>query len=84
MDCAFCNGNLGQKTILGVCGLSKANAVGLAELGYNKAYVMLGQFLLFRKEDEFFIEWLKELLPITNENALHCCSCIRDWCTLHL
>jgi len=84
MECPFCNGNLGGKTILGVCGISKQNALSLAERGYTKAYILLGQFLLFRKEEEFFIEWLKELLIIADEDALHCYSCMRDWCTLHL
>lgn len=86
MECPFCSGsgNLAEKTIRNTCGISKNFALTLVELGYNKAYVLLGQFLLFRKEEEFFMDWLMEKGDISEEDALHCCSCIRDWCRINL
>jgi hypothetical protein len=83
-ECPFCLGNLGQRTVMGVCGISKRLAISLAELGYNKAYILLAQFLMFRTEDEFFIEWLRGINEINDEDAQRCSSCIRYWCTIHL
>jgi hypothetical protein len=84
MTCPFCSGRLSEKYNINVCGLSTQFSVNLAELGYTQAYVLLGQYLLFRKEDLYFIEWLKEKGKISNEDALRCCNCISEWCRIHL
>ena len=45
-----------------------------------QAYVILGQFLVLKKNQELFIEWLKETCQANAKQAKDCCSCLTEWC----
>lgn len=46
----------------------------------SKAYVILGQFLVLKKNQELFVEWLKETCQANAKQAKDCCSCLTEWC----
>lgn len=50
----------------------------------SQAYVVLGQFLLLRKDQELFAEWLKTTTQANVRQAGSCAQCLRDWCDAFL
>lgn len=56
----------------------------LEEKGFDKAYVVLGQFLVLKKDDELFREWLKDTCGANAKQARDCQSCLREWCDAFL
>ncbi|XP_005431450.2 barrier-to-autointegration factor, partial [Geospiza fortis] len=56
------------------------NALGrkLEEKGFDKAYVVLGQFLVLRKDEELFREWLKETCGANAKQSRDCSGCLRE------
>ncbi len=47
---------------------------------FFQAYVVLGQFLLLKKNRDLFIDWLKDLAGANNKQASDCYQCLNDWC----
>ena len=45
-----------------------------------QAYVVLGQFLVLKKDKEMFVEWLKDTVSATDKYANDCYSCLKEWC----
>ncbi|XP_022244445.1 barrier-to-autointegration factor-like [Limulus polyphemus] len=52
----------------------------LGNKGYDKAYVVLGQFLVLKKSKELFIDWLKDAAGANSKQASDCYQCLHDWC----
>uniref|UniRef100_A0A8C8BV52 Barrier-to-autointegration factor n=1 Tax=Oncorhynchus tshawytscha TaxID=74940 RepID=A0A8C8BV52_ONCTS len=48
------------------------------------AFVVLGQFLLLRKDGELFAEWLKVTSGANTRNAASCSQCLNEWCDVFL
>jgi len=42
--------------------------------------VVLGQFLLLKKNEEDFECWLKDTIKANSKQASDCYQCLRDWC----
>jgi hypothetical protein len=56
--------------------------------GFDKAYVVLGQFLLLKKNKDLFVEWIKDLAG-ANTKQVSTCRCVSiiffcDYLTLRL
>lgn len=49
-----------------------------------QAYVVLGQFLLLKKDTEMFTEWLKDASGANSRQAGSCTQCLREWCDAFL
>jgi len=49
-----------------------------------QAYVVLGQFLLLKKNQEDFESWLKDTINANRKQANDCYTCLRDWCSAFL
>ena len=45
-----------------------------------QAYVVLGQFLVFRKDEELFMEWLKDSTGANKKQQADCFGCLKEWC----
>jgi len=56
----------------------------LKKEGYDKAYVVLGQFLLLKKNQEDFEDWLKEITQANKKQSGDCYQCLKDWCDAFL
>ena len=52
--------------------------------GYDKAYVLLGQYLVVKKNKVLFIGWLKDYAGATHTQATKCHEALRDWCEVFL
>ena len=45
-----------------------------------QAYVVLGQFLVLKKNKELFVDWLKDTASANSKQAGDCYQCLSDWC----
>ncbi|XP_072490623.1 barrier-to-autointegration factor-like protein [Notamacropus eugenii] len=72
---------IGEKCVAFVDGVDKDLAVRLIESGFEKAYVLLGQFLLMHKKEDDFQMWLMLAFGATRREAQKICICLREWCS---
>ena len=68
-----------EKDVTELAGVGKVLGERLSKQGFDKAYVVLGQYLLLKKNKELFIEWFKEVSEGNNKQATDCHDCLRDW-----
>lgn len=45
-----------------------------------QASVVLGQFLVLKKNKELFVDWLKDTAGANAKQAGDCHQCLSDWC----
>lgn len=45
-----------------------------------QAFVVLGQYLVLKKDQELFVEWMKENAKANTKQANDCCQCLSEWC----
>lgn len=45
-----------------------------------QAYVVLGQYLILKKNKDLFIDWLKDIAGANTKQASDCYQCLSDWC----
>ena len=71
---------MGEKEVTDLAGIGGTLSKRLAGRGFDKAYVLLGQFLLLKKNKDLFIEWMKDLVGTNTRQATDCYQCLSDWC----
>uniref|UniRef100_A0A4W5P8F7 Barrier-to-autointegration factor-like protein n=1 Tax=Hucho hucho TaxID=62062 RepID=A0A4W5P8F7_9TELE len=71
---------MGDKPVTALSGIGEVLGNKLVEKGFDKAFVVLGQYLLLRKDGELFTEWLKDTSGANTRNATSCAQCLREWC----
>lgn len=47
---------------------------------YVQAYVVLGQYLVLKKNKELFQEWMKDACSANAKQSTDCYQCLTDWC----
>jgi len=75
----FVSEPMGEKEVTEVAGIGPTHGKRLIELGFEKAYNLLGQYLLLNKDEEMFKEWLKEEAGIKGKHVNDCNNCISEW-----
>ncbi|XP_068590594.1 barrier-to-autointegration factor-like [Cebidichthys violaceus] len=75
---------MGDKCVTSLSGIGEILGEKLRQQGFDKAYVVLGQFLLLKKDPEMFTEWLKDASGANSRQAGVCTQCLREWCDTFL
>ncbi|XP_033325094.1 barrier to autointegration factor [Megalopta genalis] len=71
---------MGDKPVTDLAGVGEVLGRRLESAGYDKAYVVLGQFLVLKKNRELFLEWMKDVCSANVKQSSDCYQCISDWC----
>ncbi|XP_036979558.1 barrier-to-autointegration factor-like protein isoform X1 [Acanthopagrus latus] len=75
---------MGDKPVSALAGIGEILGKKLEHQGFDKAYVVLGQFLLLKKDGEMFTEWLKDASGANSRQAGLCALCLKEWCDAFL
>ncbi|XP_060110171.1 barrier-to-autointegration factor-like protein [Heteronotia binoei] len=76
----FVSEPMGDKPITAIEGINGELGAKLAAKGFDKAYILLGQFLLLKKECALFQKWLKSSYGASSFQAEQCTLCLLEWC----
>ncbi|XP_074593796.1 barrier to autointegration factor [Brevipalpus obovatus] len=76
----FVSEPMGDKPVTDLAGIGEKIGQRLSDGGFDKAYVVLGQFLVLQKDRERFTLWLKELGQCNIKQANDCFQCLSEWC----
>jgi len=71
---------MGDKPVTDLAGIDRMLGRKLAEKGFDKAYTVLGQFLLLKKQEELFEDWLHQNFGANSKQSGECYSCLKKWC----
>ncbi|XP_061104669.1 barrier-to-autointegration factor A-like [Conger conger] len=71
---------MGEKSVRALAGIGEVLGERLAEKGFDKAYVVLGQFLVLKKDEELFQDWLKHVCCANSKQQRDCYGCLQEWC----
>ncbi|KPP67047.1 barrier-to-autointegration factor-like [Scleropages formosus] len=71
---------LGHKSVFVLPGIGKVLGERLVEKGFDKACMVLGQFLLLRKNQGLFCEWLKSTCGANRKQQEDCYAALLEWC----
>ncbi|KAF1375343.1 hypothetical protein PFLUV_G00218830 [Perca fluviatilis] len=75
---------MGDKEVTALSGIGEILGKKLEQQGFDKAYVVLGQFLLLKKDTEMFTDWLKDASGANSRQAGTCAQCLKEWCDAFL
>ncbi|CAH1371259.1 hypothetical protein MTP99_012752 [Tenebrio molitor] len=71
---------MGDKPVTDLAGVGEVLGKRLSSAGFDKAYVVLGQFLVLKKNQELFQEWMKDTCQANSKQSADCWQCLKDWC----
>nr|XP_057932960.1 barrier-to-autointegration factor-like isoform X2 [Doryrhamphus excisus] len=80
----FVVGPIGDKHVSALAGIGEVLGERLEEKGFDKAYVVLGQFLVLKKEEDLFRDWLKHICGANSKQQGDCFACLNEWCEAFL
>ena len=80
----FVSEPMGEKPVTDLAGIGEVLGGKLKEKGYDKAYVVLGQFLVLRKDQEMFMDWIKDECGANKKQGGDCYHCLKEWCDAFL
>jgi hypothetical protein len=75
---------MGDKPVTELAGVGPVIGDRLAKEGFDKAYIVLGQFLLLRRNKEDFEDWIRDVGGANKKQAADCFQCLQDWCQAFL
>ncbi|KAK7870992.1 hypothetical protein R5R35_012187 [Gryllus longicercus] len=75
----FVSEPMGEKTPAELNGIGHILSRRLAKIGFDKAYVVFGQFLVLKKDRELFTFWLCDSVGASPKQANDCYQCLLEW-----
>jgi len=75
---------MGDKEVTCIAGIGPVLGERLSEKGFDKAYVLLGQFLILKKDEEMFRDWLKETCGANSHQSNSTYTCLKEWCNSYI
>jgi hypothetical protein len=75
----FVSEPIGSKPCTDLPGISLVLGKRLADIGFDKAYCLLGQFLLLKKDKDLFQEWLNLEVYANKRQSDRCYECLLEW-----
>lgn len=75
---------MGEKPVTDLAGIGATLGGRLSEKGYDFAYVVLGQFLVLKKNEELFKDWLNQTCNANAKQQSDCFKCLQQWCDAFL
>lgn len=75
---------IGDKPVTALDGIGDKLCERLVRKGFDKAYTVLGQFLLLKKDRELFMEWLSGTFDAELQEQLNCYDCLKEWCDIYI
>ncbi|XP_030753224.1 barrier-to-autointegration factor [Sitophilus oryzae] len=71
---------MGEKPVTELAGVGEVLGDRLIQAGFDKAFVVLGQFLVLKKNQDLFKEWMKDTCSANSKQSTDCWQCLNDWC----
>ncbi|KAK0154605.1 Barrier-to-autointegration factor [Merluccius polli] len=71
---------MGEKNVMSLPGIGEAHGKRLEDKRFDKAYKVLGQFLVLGKDEKRFKKWLKDTCGANIKEQDDCYGCCREWC----
>ena len=71
---------MNDKAVTDLAGIGEVLGQRLESMGFDKAYSVLGQFLVLKKKKDLFVDWVKDNAGANNKQATTCYQCLSDWC----
>ncbi|MBZ3883157.1 Barrier-to-autointegration factor [Sciurus carolinensis] len=71
---------MGEKPVGILAGIGEVPGKKLEERGFDKADVILGQFLVLKKDEDLFQDWLKVTHGTNAKQAQDCFGCLPERC----
>ena len=75
---------MGEKPVTELAGIGAVLGERLSSKGFDKAYVVLGQFLVLKKNEELFKDWLNQTCAANAKQQGDCYLCLKQWCDAFL
>ena len=75
---------MGEKPVTNLAGIGDVLGKRLSDKGFDKAYVVLGQFLVLKKNEEMFCDWLNVTCGANKKQQKDCHNCLSQWCDAFL
>ncbi|CAG5115257.1 unnamed protein product [Candidula unifasciata] len=76
----FVSEPMGEKPVTELAGIGDVLGKRLIDQNYDKAYTVLGQFLLFKKDEGLFTDWLNDKCGANSKQQGDCYQCLKEWC----
>ncbi|XP_025104082.1 barrier-to-autointegration factor-like [Pomacea canaliculata] len=71
---------MGEKSVQELAGIGDVLGQRLSERGFDKAYVVLGQYLVLKKDEDLFKTWLYDTCNANKKQQNDCYQCLKEWC----
>ncbi|KAI9589983.1 barrier-to-autointegration factor-like [Glossina fuscipes] len=69
-----------DKPVTDLAGIGDVLGGHLTKAGFDKAYTVLGQYLVLKKNAELFKKWMKDTCNVNAKQAGDCYNCLNGWC----
>ncbi len=75
----FISEPMDDKSVKELPGIGEVLGNRLILLGYDKAYILLGQYFFLRRKERRFMRWLKKACNANAKQQRDCYRCLKEW-----